>query len=126
MGEDRVNQCTAVTELFVDGALMILRAGLGQSGVPQWSSPFALCELADKHGEAHADLIGVSMDESDGESLWLLWTEDGKSMVWRPWCTVESEDGEGCGLYLAHPGAHAWGVTDPTMEAVLAMLREEE
>jgi len=124
MGEDRVNQCTAVTELHVDGALMILRAGAGESGLPQWSCAFALCELAEKHGEVHAMLVGVCMD-SDDEGLWMLWTDERKWFAWHPWCNAESDSGEGCVMYASHPGADSWKVSDPTMAAWLAIRREE-
>ena len=112
-------QCTAVTELPVMKALLLLRA-FGENADQLWTDDFVLCELGESHDGEHGDLIAVR-DDDESVGLWLLWGEGGSRMEWLPWCDAECDQGDTCGRFLGHGAGHAWEVIDPTREALRAV-----
>ncbi|MGW8450475.1 hypothetical protein ACWGLO_03155 [Streptomyces niveus] len=102
-------------------------------------APAYITELATPERPAHAGHVACELGEHDGDHAQLLWTEDERDgAVWarwstasaciefRPWCGALTDNpDEACGLFKSHPAGHSWQVTDPTREALRAVLAHQ-
>jgi len=114
-------QCTGVRLLPVREMLALLKsAPEGAYDHSELAEGYVCCELAEGHAGEHADFLWDG--DAGDEGQWFLWGEDAFRFVVLRWCDASHSDGDACGLFDAHPLAHAWDVVDPTAEALLQDL----
>ncbi|MGA6168776.1 hypothetical protein ACPEIF_00765 [Streptomyces sp. NPDC012600] len=110
-----MNKCTAVARFDPPDRVVALFAS-----VHRLEARHLLCELGEDHGDDHAAML---WDEGGrpGSAVWARWAGKNLRLASLGWCSALTPDEEACGLFGGHPSAHAWDVTDPTLEA----LRQE-
>ncbi|MET9975852.1 hypothetical protein ACFYOI_00255 [Streptomyces microflavus] len=108
-----MNQCTAV-------ALLPPPDHVVAPSVPghRPEAGHVLCELGERHDDDHAAML---WDEGGrpGSAVRVRWKGSGSARLTPlPRCPALDTRDEACGLFAAHPSAHSWDVTDPTVEAI--------
>ncbi|MFJ4572782.1 hypothetical protein ACIP4W_15395 [Streptomyces sp. NPDC088846] len=108
-----MNQCTAIAKLHPpeDVANQIPPGHSAHSG-------HILCELGEGHDDDHAQML---WDDADN-AVWVRWNNRKATLTQVPWCPVLDSRGDACGMFADHPAGHSWDVTDPTWEALRAVL----
>lgn len=115
-----MNQCTAVALLPPPEFLI----RLAPPGGSRPEAGYLLCELAAGHEGDHA--MALWDDDANRTAVWARWRGERAALSELAWCGAIDPRGEdACGLFAGHPSAHDWGIMDPTLEAVGAVLVEE-
>ncbi|MET9656696.1 hypothetical protein [Streptomyces sp. NPDC006510] len=126
--------CTDVPELDALVALTTMPGGPDNPPDVLALDDFALCELGehDDRTEHAAQLWKAQLPTAP--DLWLFWTGIGTHRAYRlaelPHCPVVVRrlpvgHVRGCTLFVQHPAAHSWDVTDPLDDLLTERAREE-
>ncbi|MFE2296339.1 hypothetical protein [Streptomyces sp. NPDC059452] len=107
-----MNKCTSVVFLASPDHVVSLFAP-----VHRLESRYVLCELGEDHDDDHA---GMVWDEGGrpGSAVWARWNRQDVKLASLFWCPALTAEENACGLFADHSSAHAWDVTDPTLEAL--------
>ncbi|MFE3472050.1 MULTISPECIES: hypothetical protein [unclassified Streptomyces] len=106
-----MNKCTTVALFDPPDWIVALFAS-----VHRLETRHLFCELGEDHDDDHAAML---WDEGGwpGSAVWARWAGKNMRLASLGWCTALTPKEEACGLFDDHPSAHAWDVTDRTLEA---------
>ncbi|MFF2328218.1 MULTISPECIES: hypothetical protein [unclassified Streptomyces] len=119
-------QCTAYTGVPEAEALVALATMPGGPDDPPEAldrDDFVLCELGEHDdGTEHAAQLWSAETPAERD-LWLFWTDAGAQECTYRFAELSAcpavinsqsvHDAHACMLFVQHPGAHSWEVTDP-------------
>ncbi|MEU6632747.1 hypothetical protein ABZ905_31375 [Streptomyces parvus] len=115
-----MDQCTAVTLLPPPDFVLRLAA----AGGSRPEAGHLLCELAADHDGDHA--MALWDNDPNRTAVWARWRGEWATLAELGCCGVVDPRGEdACGLFAGHPSVHDWGIVDPTLVAVDALLVQE-
>ncbi|MGW9249977.1 hypothetical protein [Streptomyces badius] len=115
-----MDQCTAAT--LLPPPEFVTRLAVAGGSRPE--AGHLLCELAAGHDGDHA--MALWDNDANRTAVWARWSGERAILAELGWCGVIDPRGEdACGLFTGHPSAHDWGIVDPTLVAVDALLAQE-
>ncbi|MFF2325813.1 MULTISPECIES: hypothetical protein [unclassified Streptomyces] len=131
-------QCSAYTGVpEMDALIALTTMPGGPENPPEALDPddFVLCELGEHDdGTEHAGQLW-SAEAPAEQDLWLFWTDAGTENRAYRFAELSAcpavinnrsvHDAHACMLFVQHPGAHSWEVTDPLGDLLNAQVRDD-